>query len=407
MQTKQTPTTAKSLLLLFLAFVGYIQATAQTAPRPFLIKKENLENARQKIKEKDPIYLQALSKLKQKADSALNRGPYSVTFKDKTPPGGTKHDYMSVGPYWWPDSTKSDGLPYIRKDGQVNPERYTIKDAAFHNSLCHDVFLLALARYYTGDAKYARHASHLLNTWFLADATRMNPHLNFGQSIPGVTNGRGIGLIDTRRVAYLIDGIQLLRGAGALSEDLYAGIRSWYGEFLDWMLDSPIGQDEARQHNNHGTYYDVQAVSIALFAGRRETARKILEEKTKERIDKQLEADGSQPHELARTLSGNYSQMNLAGFLELALLAENTDVDLWNYRSNTGKSIKNALTWMLPYAEGSTPWTYKQIKPINWSSYLTTAAVAAPKYPDIDFETLWKKHSRPANMELLLTHSLF
>ena len=36
--------------------------------------------------------------------------------------GGDKHDYLSFGSYWWPDPDKPDGLPYIRRDGGVNPE---------------------------------------------------------------------------------------------------------------------------------------------------------------------------------------------------------------------------------------------------------------------------------------------
>ena len=35
----------------------------------------------------------------------------------------------SVGPYWWPDPSKPDGLPYIRKDGHKNPERGKIGDS--------------------------------------------------------------------------------------------------------------------------------------------------------------------------------------------------------------------------------------------------------------------------------------
>ena len=65
----------------------------------------------------------ALEALIQDADRALTAGPYSVMNKQLTPPSGDKHDYMSVGPYWWPDPAKKDGLPYIRKDGERNPDR--------------------------------------------------------------------------------------------------------------------------------------------------------------------------------------------------------------------------------------------------------------------------------------------
>src|ERR1700741_327346 len=78
----------------------------------------------------------AVAALIKQADDALRTGPFSVMEKKLTPPSGDKHDYMSVGPYWWPDPSKPNGLPYIRKDGQVNPERYAIKDDEFHVSLC-------------------------------------------------------------------------------------------------------------------------------------------------------------------------------------------------------------------------------------------------------------------------------
>src|SRR3954447_23045086 len=97
-------------------------------PHTFLVKPAALLNAKQKIEKKDPVMQQALSELIKNADESLQNGPYSVVYKEKTPPSGNKHDYMSVGPYWWPDSSKANGLPYIRKDGQINPERFAIKD---------------------------------------------------------------------------------------------------------------------------------------------------------------------------------------------------------------------------------------------------------------------------------------
>jgi hypothetical protein len=376
-------------ILIVLCLAACTQGRAQET---FLLKKTILQETKQRLARKDAPTQQALAELAKECDTLLTRGPYSVTYKTKTPPSGNKHDYMSVGPYWWPDPSKPDGLPYIRKDGQVNPERNHVRDADYQNTLNHDVYTLAIGWYFTGNDAYARHAAKLLRTWYIDTATRMNPHLNYGQAIPGITEGRGIGLIDTRNVDKLIDGVQLLKGSKALPEKDYKALQAWCREFLTWMRTSPVGLDEADEHNNHGTWYDVQAVSLALFTGQRDSARVWLEQGTKARIESQLAADGSQPHELARTLSWNYSQMNLKAFFELALLAENVNVDLWHYQTKSGKTIEKAFTWLLPFAEGKQEWKHQQIKHMDTNGYLELAVMAGRKYPQLDLKALWQKY---------------
>ncbi len=399
----RTPSIEICIMLLLALLMCISTLSAQTPPETFLIKPAKLLDGKRKIAQRDTAMQQALTELLSIADRSLRNGPYSVVYKDKAPPSGNKHDYMSVGPYWWPDSSKANGLPYIRKDGQVNPERYAIKDDEFQNAISRDVYFLGLAWFYTGNEKYAAHAAGLLRTWFLDTATRMNPHLNYGQAIPGITDGRGIGLIDTHNVTMLIDGIQLLKGSKALSAADYKGIQEWYRQFLQWMRSSPIGRDEADELNNHGTWYDVQQVIIALFTGQRELAKEMLEQQTKTRIDKQLEADGEQPKELARTLSWNYSLFNLRAFFELALLAENVQVDLWNYESPGRKSLKKAYTWLLPYATGRKEWQHQQVKPRHDEEFLELSEVAAKKYTDIDLAVLREKHGNFRNNLFLLT----
>jgi hypothetical protein len=391
------------IMLVLVLFVCMNTLMAQSPPETFLIKPGKLLEVKRKIARQEPAMQQALAELISIADKSLKNGPYSVVYKDKAPPSGDKHDYMSVGPYWWPDTSKANGLPYIRKDGQVNPERYAVKDDEYQNAMCRDVYFLGLAWFYTGNEKYAAHAVELLHTWFLDPATRMNPNLNYAQAIPGITDGRGIGLIDTHNVTMLIDGVQLLKHSKSLSAGTYKGIQDWYKEFLQWMCTSPIGLDEADEMNNHGTWYDVQQVMIALFTGQRELARQMLEEQTRKRIDLQLETDGRQPKELARTLSWNYSLFNLRAFFELALLAENVDVDLWNYESPGKKSLKKAYTWLLPYAMGKKDWDYQQIKPKHDEDFLELSEVAAKKYTDIDLAALRKQHGDFRNNLLLLT----
>jgi hypothetical protein len=388
--------------ILLCALLGLLQVD----PPPTFVSDRVLLASTKAAQENDPGVKQAVTYLRQEANKALETRPYSVTYKEKTPPSGDKHDFMSVGPYWWPDSTKKDGLPYIRKDGQINPERYKIKDDDYFNSLAHDVYRLGLAWYYTGDKRYAEKGAVMLRTWFLDTATRMNPNLNYGQAIPGITEGRGIGVIDTHNQAMLIDGIQLLKGSPALSDADYKAIQEWYKQFLHWMQTSPIGLDEEDEKNNHGTWYDVQEVSIALFTEQPGLAKEILNKQTKLRIDSQFTADGRQPLELARTLSWSYSQMNLKAFFELALLAENVKLDLWHYESPDKKSIERAFLWMMPFAKGQAEWTYQQIKTRDDKDYAEMAKTAARHYKNVDVAALEEKH-RDMSYLLTLTNWVF
>jgi hypothetical protein len=100
-----------------------------------------------------PTVRAAVSRLRADAHRLSSEGPWSVMDKPLTPASGDKHDYMSVGSYWWPCTalcnrslfpkpgecqkwTKSDlgpqgppfkncssatGLPWYDHDGYHNP----------------------------------------------------------------------------------------------------------------------------------------------------------------------------------------------------------------------------------------------------------------------------------------------
>ena len=89
------------------------------------LRPEHLECGTSGTSEKvsQPTRIQRhLSELTKQADKALNAHHLSVMMKDKTPPSGDKHDYLSQARYFWPDPTKPDGKPYISRDGVSNPE---------------------------------------------------------------------------------------------------------------------------------------------------------------------------------------------------------------------------------------------------------------------------------------------
>src|SRR5512142_174353 len=98
---------------------------APEGPRVFALDPMALREAKRLVAAGDRSLRPAVERLRRDAAAALGAGPFSVIQKSRVPPSGDKHDYLSFGPYWWPDPKKPNGLPYIRRDGEVNPESRT------------------------------------------------------------------------------------------------------------------------------------------------------------------------------------------------------------------------------------------------------------------------------------------
>jgi hypothetical protein len=348
-----------NILVSLLVFTNGLMS--QTRPRTFLIDPSVVTTVRQAIQNGSKDYAEALESLCKDADKALKTAAVSVMDKNQVPPSGDKHDYMSMGKYWWPDSSKPNGLPYIRRDGEANPEVKKLTDHDHLLKMIDAVSTLSLAYYYSGKESYAEHAARLLRTWFLDSLTRMNPNLNYAQAIPGITDGRGIGIIDARPFCELVDAFGLLSESAQWTQQDRKGIFEWFSQYFHWLQESTNGKDEAATKNNHGTWYDVQVVSIALYLGDEKIAKSVLETSREKRIAMQVEPDGTQPEELARTRSLGYSMLNLHGLVSLAVLGERVGVDLWHFETADGRSIRKAMDYMLPYFAGEKKWDRLQI----------------------------------------------
>lgn len=298
------------------------------------------------------------------AERALALGPFSVMLKARVAPSGDKHDFLSLAPYWWPDPTKPSGLPYIRRDGEVNPESKRDTDDVPFGQMASAVTTLASAFRDSHDERFTARAALLLRTWFLDPATRMNPNLDYGQGVPGRTTGRGEGIIATRRLVEIVDAARLLEGSPSWTARDREGLQAWCAAYATWLQTSRIGRDEAAAANNHGTWYDAQLTALLLYTGRADEARAQVEH-AKTRLATQIEPDGRQPLELARTRAWSYSVMNLEGWCTLARLAREAGVDLWTFRTPDGRSLRAALDYLVPFASGRAPWPHRQITPFD------------------------------------------
>ena len=363
-------------------------ASGISTPPLILVSSKRVQQAREKLAQGDPAFTTPLAQLVALADASLEEPIQTVVDKTSAPPSGDMHDYVSMAPYWWPNPDTEDGLPYIRRDGEVNPERVGY-DVTAMSAMNQSVRRLAFAYFFTGDERYAQRAAEWLRAWFVNPATRMNPNLQYGQFIPGVNNGRSIGIIETTRLRWVPDAVAVLGSSSAWSDSDTEAVREWFSDYLDWLLTSEHGLEEAAEENNHGTWYAQQVVLYALFVGNEEAARDTLDT-IPARIAAQVEPDGSQPHELARTKPFSYSEYNLRALVDLAFLADRLDVDLWNYQTEDGRGIRAALDYLAPYATDPSSWpaeTYPYIGDLLKADMTAqTFRRASVGYDDPDYE---------------------
>ncbi|MEO7698762.1 MAG: alginate lyase family protein [Opitutus sp.] len=331
------------------------------------------------------------------ADEALRVAPLSVTQKSRVAPSGNPHDYASTAPYFWPDPAKPDGLPYLRRDGEIYPgSRTEESDVERGRLMSRTAETLARAYADTRDEKYAARAALVLRTWFLDPATFMRPNLDFAQGVPGVNTGRQIGIIEGTNIVSALDQGSLLAGSKAWTPADQEALMTWAADFLTWYRTSPFGVKEGNGRNNHGTHYDVQVMRLALMLGRKDLARQVAETAKTKRIAAQIEPDGRQPLELERTASFSYSKMNLGGLMHLASLADRVGVDLWHYETADGRGIRRALDFMVPYLKDpAKEWPYPQIKHFDRRGFALLLRQAAEAYHAPTYEAIIA--SLPAN----------
>ena len=362
----------------------------QSAPPTILIDGGKLAKTKERIDQGDPKLKPAMEALIAKADEALAAGPYTVTDKEKVAPSGNKHDYASYSRYWWPDPEKADGLPYIWRDGETNPasqslkesDRQRIEKVGVHTEA------LGLAYYLTGEEKYAKKAAEILRVWFLDPATRMNPNLNHAQCRLGHNTGTKSGVLDGRMMTRGLEGSLLIAGSSALSDTEREGLRTWVGEYLQWLKTGKLALEEAAATNNHGSFYDAQTMYFALYSGNKQEATKLAQAAIQKRILSQIEPDGSMPEELARTRPNFYSNYNLHAMFVIASLAEKVDVDIWNAGD---ARLRAGLDYLAPCADPSKPWPHKSIKENDRMKLFPILLMAAQAYPDGNYSELLGK----------------
>ena len=358
---------------------------AAAAPATITLDGARLERARALVAAGDSSVMPAYRALLDDARRAMAAPIVAVTDKRALlPPSGDPHDYFSLSPYWWPDPARPDGLPYIRRDGETNPESKRDLDQPRVAAMGSRVRTLSLAWYYTRDERYAERAAQQLRAWFLDPATRMNPHLRFAQLVRGDPRERGSGIIDTRWFIEAVDAASLLEPSAAWTPEDQAALRQWIGQYLSWLRTSPNGAHEQRARNNHGSWFAAQTAAYALYTGDTALARTIVEG-AKPRIGWQITAEGTQPIEMDRTRSFHYAGFNLEALSRVAEIGRKTGVDLWSYQAPEGGSLRRAVDHVARYLPNPSEWPGRQIDQIEHENFLSVLRRADRAFADVSY----------------------
>ncbi|MDZ7717895.1 MAG: alginate lyase family protein [Balneolaceae bacterium] len=320
---------------------------------PYILNVRHMEFIKEH-RDSLPIVSRDYDLLISGADRLLDEEFAYVTDKEKLPPSGDNHDYMSLSRYAWPND--STGVYDDIRDGQTNPEIYDYdrpKLARFSSA----VYALSLAYFYTNQEKYAEKATELIKGWFLNPSTRMKPNMKYAQVALGVNDNQGMaqGIIDANDFINVIEAISLLYNSHHWTHNDHVEMKKWFFKFTRWIIQNYNA--DAFESTNISTWLDVQRAVYFLFTEQKQylnSSSHIMP--VKQKIDTQLTADGALPNEKSRVRSQHYVYYNLRAYMNLALVRKNRtgqDRDWPDLASQNYAGLRPALQSLISYLNGA------------------------------------------------------
>lgn len=288
------------------------------------------------------------------ANEYLDQKPITVTASHSPRSAGGPHDFFSEGDYWWPDPSNPSG-PYIQRDGITNPDNFDAHRQALMR-LSVQVPALVAAWKVTRNERYAKHAVLHLRAWFIDEATRMNPNLQYAQAIRGRVTGRGTGIIDTVHLVEVARAVEVLEPSGTLTSADLQGIRRWFDQYTIWMTTHPYGIAERDAANNHGTCWVMQVAAFAHLTGDRKQLAYCVNRFKTTLVPNQVAADGSFPQELSRTKPYSYSLFNLEALATICQILSSQRDNLWTFELPDGRGVRRAMNFIVPYIRNKQSW---------------------------------------------------
>ncbi len=326
-----------------------------------LLNEQELQTAKVSIADDSAskVTKDAYKRLIKEADKALSAPNYSVTDKTFIPPGATANDFVSLSSQYFPDENSSDGLPWLKKPGETNPDSKTDKvDRARIKDMANTVYTLSQAYYVSGNEAYAQKASTMLKTWFLITRTRMSPHLQYAQTIPGDDSRSSSGIMDGRLIPLnILDSVNLIRNSEHWTERFDGVMNQWFTQYLTFLTTRKMGQNASKKKDRNGSWYYFQTTALSWYLNDLKTLKKQLK-LAKAKMKEQFNADGGLVDEIKRSNSYADSCFNLDGLTAVAVVAEKSGNKFWDLPSKKKSAIGKGLNYMIP-ATVNGQWAHK------------------------------------------------
>ena len=332
------------------------------------------------------------------ADEALGVVPPHITDDIAKRSQGGVNDFYSDSDYWWPNPDTADGLPYVRRDGETNPDNF-IKHRVSMRTMRTCVVNLAAAYRITGNDVYANKAASFLKTFFLDEKTKMNPHMLYAQAVAGRHAGRAVGIIDTLHLIDIPVAAEQIKQT--MSEETYRGLKQWFTDYLLWMSTHEQGLEEMNARNNHGVCWNAQAAMFAKFTGNTEMLEFCKKRYTEIYFPKQMAADGSFPHELARTKPYSYSCFVVDNMVNIVNILSTKECNLWKFQLDDGRCIKQAVDFIVPYMKDKSKWPYAEDVQYydEFPAAMTFLLFAGVAFQREDYLKLWAELAKKPQVE--------
>jgi len=353
-------------------------------------------------------------RLRAEAERYLKEGPWSVTTDRPKGTDPDPHAYYSEAPFYWPDPANPGG-PFVRRNGQDNPSRFTANRMALE-SACDAVFTLGTAAYLLDDARYAQHAARIVQAWFIAPKTRMDPSMEYAGVVPGAKPGEPLGLgggvSEGRPLIRAIQGMEFLGQSGEWDPRDAAATHKWFEEYLRWLTPAAPAVAGGRRSPDNSTWRTALEAAAASFAGDAASRQAAFDAYRARTLPRLPRAGGSAPPPApgsAPQMASQVQEPALAASLEaratLCRIAQVQGVDLWSLHARGGATIAGSIDALNAGLMDPKRWSKEQAAAFQ-SSGVYLLAFAGMGLNNPEYAALYRKWERPEGSWLALVDLL-